>query len=217
MSFVLLPGLGADRRLFELQKKAFPELVVPGWLSPRPRETLAAYAKRLSEDAAYSAPLYLGGASFGGMVALEMAKHLRPKAVFLVGSCCSARAIPSHLRFVGSILRRSPMYAFNRAKSSKRLLSATLGPCGPEQAALAARMAADTPGEFLKWGLSATLSWQGCEDASVPVHQIHGDRDRLLPRRLASPDQVISGGGHLLTLTHPEQVNTFLAERMHGR
>ena len=32
---LLLPGLGADRRLFEPQRQAFPQLVVPPWIPPR--------------------------------------------------------------------------------------------------------------------------------------------------------------------------------------
>ena len=45
-----------------------------------------------------------------------------------------------------------------------------------------------------------------------PLVQIHGDRDRQFPGGTAVADHVIAGGGHLLTITHAEQVNAILAD-----
>jgi hypothetical protein len=39
LPLILLPGMGADARLFAAQKLAFPALVVPPWLPPQPGET----------------------------------------------------------------------------------------------------------------------------------------------------------------------------------
>jgi hypothetical protein len=44
---VLLPGLGADHRLFRWQSDAVPELVVPPWPDVKPDDTLASFAARL--------------------------------------------------------------------------------------------------------------------------------------------------------------------------
>jgi pimeloyl-ACP methyl ester carboxylesterase len=72
-------------------------------------------------------------------------------------------------------------------------------------------MAERTPASFLKWGVEAILSWHP-SPVAVPVHHIHGSRDRLIPIGRVQPNRVVSGGGHLLTLTHPEQVVAFLSE-----
>src|SRR5687767_14399988 len=45
---ILLPGMAADGRLFAPQRAAFPQLVVPAWIDPLPRESLRAYAARLA-------------------------------------------------------------------------------------------------------------------------------------------------------------------------
>src|SRR6185503_21033432 len=81
---VLLPGLGADAALFEPQRAAFPGLEVPPWLDPHPGETLPAFAARMADRVGPTGPLVLGGVSFGGMVALEMARLVQPRAVVLV-------------------------------------------------------------------------------------------------------------------------------------
>src|SRR5688572_671154 len=96
---VLFAGLGADARMFEGQREAFPDLYVPPWIDPRGRETLPEYAQRIAERTAAEVgdaegQLFVGGVSLGGMVALEAARHLRPRAVFLIASCRSWRPVP---------------------------------------------------------------------------------------------------------------------------
>jgi pimeloyl-ACP methyl ester carboxylesterase len=100
VQLVLLPGLGADRRQFEPQRQAFDNLVVPPWIPPLPREPLAGYAARLAKTITPAGPFILGGSSFGGMVAYEMARHLQPNAVVLIGSCRSARGIRRMFRLL---------------------------------------------------------------------------------------------------------------------
>ena len=90
---VLFPGLGTDRRLFEPQRSAFPDLWVPPWIVPKRKETLPDYAARMAETIVPRRPTVLGGASFGGMVAYEMARHVEPEAVVLIGSCRSPRSL----------------------------------------------------------------------------------------------------------------------------
>ena len=47
---------------------------------------------------------------------------------------------------------------------------------------------------------------------SQPILQVHGTRDPLLPIRVTTPDIRIEGGGHLLPLTHPEEMNAILRD-----
>jgi pimeloyl-ACP methyl ester carboxylesterase len=78
-----------------------------------------------------------------------------------------------------------------------------------EQQRLFVEMARATPPGFLKWGAEAILSWRP-SPVTVAVHQIHGDRDRVVPVRRVQADVVVPQAGHLLSLTHPEEVNAFL-------
>src|SRR5687767_7745630 len=91
---ILLSGMGADERVFAPQLQAFPQLVVPKWIEPKADESLASYAARFAAGVDPKQPCFIGGASFGGFVAMEMARHLDAIAVFLIGSVRSPAELP---------------------------------------------------------------------------------------------------------------------------
>ena len=96
---VLLPGLGTTGELFRPQRRAFPDLEVPPWLDPHRGESLPGYGRRMAAALAPGpSDLVLGGVSFGGMVALEMARHLPTRAVGLIASCVSSQVLTSVAR-----------------------------------------------------------------------------------------------------------------------
>ncbi len=99
MAFILLSGLGADDAMFAPQKMAFPELIVPSWFEPYPHETLDAYAERMVQEiGTIDETTWIGGASFGGIMALHMAEHSQPKGVILLGSVRTPAQFPAYIR-----------------------------------------------------------------------------------------------------------------------
>jgi pimeloyl-ACP methyl ester carboxylesterase len=215
---VLFPGLGADERLFAAQREAFPYLEVPQWLEPQSRESLEQYGRRMAQRVATAseAPLYLGGASFGGSVAMEVARHLRPRAVFLIGSCRGAGAVPPLYRLLGRLARPLPSLAYAALVRAAPCGVSLFGPATAAQRAAFLAQLADTSPSFLRWGIGALLRWTPPPALPCPVCQIHGGRDRILPCRRASPDLIIPGAGHLVNVTHAAEVNRFILERLGG-
>ena len=69
-----------------------------------------------------------------------------------------------------------------------------------------------------RWGCSAMRDWTGPAGREIgcPVHHIHGAADRMIPlsRVHPPPDRVIPDGGHVIHLTHADQVNAFISERL---
>jgi pimeloyl-ACP methyl ester carboxylesterase len=63
----------------------------------------------------------------------------------------------------------------------------------------------------MHWTLRAILSWESTPLKGVPVFQIHGRRDPLIPARRVEADVMIPDGGHLINMTHADEVNAFMA------
>lgn len=213
---ILLPGIGTDARVYSLVQVEFPQLVVPPWIPPLKRETLPEYAARLARAVNPGGPCYIGGLSFGGMVALEMSRHLDARACFLISSIASQRELPywAWLMSPGAYLlpRRSDLIA----RFTGAALLATLGPILPRRIHRFCQHLKKTESTLLPWACRAAVSWRATEGPSpCPVHHIHGDADPIFPVRFTRPERVVPGGGHVLPLTHPYVVIDFLRQHIH--
>ena len=194
---------------------------MPPWIEPREHEPLAVYARRMAEGTSTAledadAPLFVGGVSLGGMIALEAARHLRPRAVFLIASCRSWRSVPAVYLPLARAVRFVPRGAMNVLARLSPLAAPFFGPLGSAHRRKLAAVLRDTPPAFLRWACPALAEWSAPQDLGVTVYHIHGSCDRILPRRLADPppDRVVPGAGHLLNLTHAPEVNAFLRMKM---
>ena len=223
---IFLPGLGADHRLLDPQRRDFPQLVVPPWLAPENQdESLAHYAERFAETLEpVDHPLVLGGVSFGGMLAYEMAHHLRPEAVVQIASCRTRRAVPWRYRVLQPAVPWLPGRLFD---VGNLLGPAVLKLCSHVAAVdrrILLTMFRESDRGFMKWTVRAILGWHPTPPAGVRVFQIHGRRDAVLPCRVArvttdentvdesnTADEIIADGGHLINVTHADRVNRFIA------
>lgn len=213
---VLLPGLGADGRLFDPQRRGGLEVLTPPWLEPTADETLADYGRRMAATVEVDGPYVLGGVSLGGTVALEMARQLRPRCVVLIASCRSRKAIPRVLRVL------APLAGLLKPRRYKTWVPSGLGlwllgeKVSKEDGRLLHEMLAATDPAFFKWAAQAIAQWKLRDELQMPIHHIHGSRDRLLRTRVVMPhvDRIVDGGGHMINMTHADEVNAFLREKL---
>jgi pimeloyl-ACP methyl ester carboxylesterase len=214
-TLVLFSGLGADANVFFPQKLAFPDLIVPPWPMPLPEDTLESYCDRIAEELRpYPRPI-LGGASFGGIIALHVAERIPAAAVVLIGSVRSPGELPRFVRLarpLRPLVRILPV----------RVLQWCSVPLGwrffrrhaPHLSGLARQFRGANPRVF-KWSVERVLDWTSTPIPACPIFQIHGDRDAVLPMRRTSPDTVVRGGGHVISLSHASEVNDFLRAVLH--
>lgn len=218
---VLFPGLGADPRIFNQQKRRLgDDLECPAWLIPEAGESFEAYARRWAEqlqpEPGDTRPLFLGGVSFGGMVALRIAEHLKPRAVILIGSCRSYHARPPRWRVARRIGNLIPdMLLGRRVMALAGLWVSLLDQLDSEHRSRLIRMGADSNPRLVRWSGHACADWDFDEHQCPgfpPVHQIHGKLDAIIPLYPRDPDTIIPDGRHILHFSHPHTVERFIMD-----
>jgi pimeloyl-ACP methyl ester carboxylesterase len=206
---ILLSGMAADERLFESQLAAFPNLRVQPWIPPQPGESLRKYAARLAPLIDPGRPCLVGGASFGGVVALEVATHISALGCILIGSVRSPSGLPWRWRLLHPVAALGPDTVRHLAK-----LIAWLGrPCLSARALRRLQRLSRSGAAFVRWAMCAVVRWRPSPAVrQVRVFHIHGAADQMLPIGLARPDVVVPDGGHALSLFSPQAVNEFIAD-----
>jgi pimeloyl-ACP methyl ester carboxylesterase len=212
LPLILLSGLAADATVFAPQRLVFPQLSVPEWIAPLMDETLSSYAERFAEAIRPAGACVIGGASFGGIVALEMARFLQPRAILLVGSVRGPHELPRRVRIWRKMRPALPLlpiaplqWSAGSASAARRWLPHLAG---------VARQFNQADEAVFRWSLAQLLAWNASPTVDCPIYQIHGDCDRVLPISRTRPDRIIQGGGHVISLTHAREVNAFIRESL---
>jgi pimeloyl-ACP methyl ester carboxylesterase len=206
--------MGADERLFEPQRRAGLEFEVPPLIVPRSGETLSDYAARMRDAIDLAGPCVIGGVSFGGMLACEMARVCTARCVILIASCRNRASLPSHYRAVELLSRIIPDPIIQRRAAVSGRLFATLECITDAQRDLVVQMSRDVAVPQLRGIARMIVQWQAPACLPCPVHHIHGDADRIISIRRVQPEEIVPGGGHLINLTHADQVNRFIARHL---
>jgi len=205
----LISGLGADRRAF--RRLVFPadvELIHLDWITPQPKESLERYAARLSEGIDPSVPFYLIGLSFGGMLATEIAKKLKPLHTFLISSVPVYTQLPWYYRTAG-FLHLEKMVPVSLMKQSNSIGLKFIGGKTSEELSLLKQLVADSDPYFMKWALTCILNWRNKE---IPANltRIHGTNDNVLPAKYTKPDLLIKGGGHFMVYSDAAEISKII-------
>ena len=197
----LIPGMGADARLFsEIRKQGLDHQVIE-FIPPKHQESLADYGRRMAAHVDTSKPHSIGGVSLGGMVAMEVAKHTQPHKIYLISSVKNQREFPFYFqlgRFLpihrlftqGMIRRMAPRNPFPMAGSHREILNA---------------MREDMDPSFIKWALNATVHWRNQEVPRNLIH-IHGTRDLMFPPPLIGDHIKVKKGSHVMVLDQAAQI-----------
>lgn len=193
MKLYCISGLGADHSLFEKLELPGVNLIPVSWFRPQPNEALVAFAERLILKHQITAPCALAGLSFGGIVALEVAKllELKPAPVFLISSLSSPDQLPWYFR----LGRYLPLYKWLPAGgSSDNFVSRWLFQIKPADRAAFARVMRQSDPAFTRWAIEVLLHWEA-KGAYPATISIHGTADRILPSTKHAA-HLVPGAGH---------------------
>ncbi len=210
MKVYFTSGIGADYRLFtHLRLPEGFEAAYIHWIPPHDNEKLSHYAIRLTEQIDSSEPFVLIGLSLGGIMSVEMAKHIRPLCTILISSVPVSAHLPRFYRMAGQLglgkwVPASLLKAATTVKHGLMMRSAA-----NRQLMLDVIRSGDD--RFIRWALTAVLEW---ENSEIPqsLYHIHGTRDEVFPIGLTKPTHIIRKGGHLFLLYRADAVNRILSE-----
>lgn len=201
-------GLGADERVFQwLRYDGFRPVHIR-WISPERGEPIERYAQRLSEQITSDRPIIVG-LSFGGLIAIEVAKQIPTEKVILLSSVKKKSEIPLYFK----LFRALPIHRIFPFKSSLRavywLVYWLFSPEGPDQRQLLKNILIDTDPHFLKWALHRVVIWKN-QDVPDSVVHVHGMRDHIFPLCFVFPDYAIEDCGHLMVMNRAEEISNLL-------
>lgn len=205
----LLGGLGTDERVFkDIDLSGFRTKFIH-WIPPIACESIEGYCKRLSRQINTPDPVLIG-LSFGGMVAVEIAKLIDTEKVILIASAKTKYEIPFYYRFAGA-LRLHKLVPVAFLKRPTIFGNWFFGTEGREDKKLLANILRDTNPAFLNWAVDVIVRWKNeTFPLSGKLTHIHGTKDRVLPYRFVKPDITIVNGGHFMTVNKAKEITKVL-------
>jgi pimeloyl-ACP methyl ester carboxylesterase len=212
MRFIMFPGLAADARMYELQRRDFPFLETPDWIAPERGETIESYCERLAEDLKVGQePTVVGGVSFGGMVAQVLAPRINAVATVLISTWCPGDPHPPGGAAMMRVANHLPIpwlqWFFQRDVLVERF-----EPIDEKTKQLLIDMMEDCNWEFVRWALGAMGRFKTRPDQKN-VQRIHGTVDKVLPQPHDDESCIlVDGAGHAMSATHHEKVNRFIQQ-----
>ena len=154
----------------------------------------------------------LMGVSFGGMMAIEIAKKMPGARVILVSSVREHSQIPFWIKIGG---RFYPRWLNPGVKAPRRWMGFAenyfIGVESAEDSRLVSEFQNKVDRRFLYWSIHAIARWQNQWTPASFFH-IHGGKDKMFPIRKVQPTHIISDGGHLMVFNRAGQVSGVLKQ-----
>ncbi|HMH23484.1 MAG TPA: alpha/beta hydrolase [Puia sp.] len=203
-----ISGLGADERIFSKLKVPGVRFTHLEWLMPLPGEPIEKYAARMMEQVDPEQPVFLG-VSFGGMMAIEMAKLSSAPRVILVSSIKSHKELPRWMKLTGK-LRLDNLVPSRPWRGLYPVENHFLGTETAEEIGLANDFRSRIHPGYLHWAIRQVLTWRN-DWLPKELYHIHGSKDRMFPLHRIRSAQIIPQGGHFMIMNRAAEVSDILS------
>ncbi|MDR2222930.1 MAG: alpha/beta hydrolase [Flavobacteriaceae bacterium] len=203
----ILSGLGVDKRVFNNFKFDGLDVEYIDWIPSTKEESLSAYAKRLANNIQHKESILIG-LSFGGMVAMEIAKIIETKKVILIASAKNQYELPLYFRIIGKI-GLNKIVPGKLLKANNYITNWFFGVQTQQEKLLLKSILHDTNPVFLKWAINEIINWNNTVEPINTIH-IHGNSDRILPISYTKADYCINKGGHFMTINKSREIEEII-------
>ena len=198
-----ISGLGTDEKVFDNLNINAKMKFIP-WLLPLKNETIKRYALRMSESIHHSSPALLG-ISFGGMIAIEIAKQIPLDKLIIVSSIKTDSELPRWMKLMGKF-QLHKILPTRSYKITEKYDNKKLGITNEEERKLVNTYRQKMDPVYYDWAVHQVLSWRNNWYPENIVH-IHGDEDKIFPIKNLDPTHIIKGGSHIMTLNKADEVS----------
>ncbi len=206
-----MSGLGADERAFvDIDFSNFNPIFIK-WISPNNRETIENYAMRLSSQISTKHPILIG-LSFGGVMAIEIAKQINVEQIVIISSIKSKKELPFYFKWAG-VLKINHLIPTSILRHTNFIFNWFFGVTSKKEKFLLKQMLFETNPLFLKWSIKQILNWKN-ETIIDNLTHIHGSSDRILPTRFFKCNHIIKHGGHFMVLNKSDDVSSKISETL---
>ena len=205
----LLPGQGADERLFknlEFSEKYCVNHIE--YVTPTYETSLKEYAQTLAQQIDESSPFILIGVSLGGMLATEMTDFMEPEKTIILASAKNTSELPRTFNFQ----KKVPLYKLvgkRNVKWGAKVLKPIVEPDFRKEKEIYKAMLEDKDPDFLLRTIPMIMTWDRTAHNENIIH-IHGTKDHTIPYKNVKCDYPIEGGSHMMTLTQSDKINKVL-------
>lgn len=211
MDIHLLPGLGADHRLFSRFLTGLPGRHVHDWPRMGTGAGLRRFAEVMADRVDIQRPHALVGVSMGGMVAQEMAAITRPLHTIIISSWKGPQEMPLHIRSLRGT-RPERLITGAMLRHLMPMVRWQMGVETPDETALLEEFMHVHTVEQIKVQVAAVLDWEGPRRSVQGLVHIHGDHDRLMPVGLVEGARIVKGGTHFMVFSKALQVERIVRE-----
>lgn len=213
MDIYCISGLGADQRIFSQLRVPGVRLLHLPWLLPHSDESIEAYALRMKAGINGEHPVLLG-VSFGGMMAVEIAKYYIAATVIIISSIGCSQSLPWWMSTCGR-LGLNRLMPTRLGRGMRWLENYYLGVETTEDARLAEDFRRKADPHYLHWAVDNIVNWKN-EWLPDRFYHLHGSQDKIFPLRRVKATHVIPEGGHFMVNNRAEAVSRMLGRICDG-
>ncbi|WP_288342706.1 alpha/beta hydrolase [uncultured Roseivirga sp.] len=185
------------------------ELIPINWIKPLENEGLSDYSYRLSKVIDTESDFALIGVSFGGLVAVEISKVLKPSYTILISSVETKSELRRIYKSAGKagILKAIPTKMFDPPRSIAQFIF------GTENKVLLNSILDETDLTFVKWAVNELVNWKNQDRVENSI-RIHGTKDKLIPWKGSSKVELIENGEHFMIVDRAEEISKIINEKI---
>jgi len=215
-SLYLVPGFLTDKTIYKdflLDERLNCQVLE--FISPVDKEeSIENYAKRMAEKIDTNNTIVLLGTSFGGILSIEISKHISVEKIIFISSVKNRGEMNSLMKIKNS----SKLLDFIPDSLVKKTIEAGYG-IGSKIVPDIKEIKSDEIGEMIhningtleKWIIKKINTWKGENKVEDFLH-LHGDKDPIFPVKNIKNCERIKDGNHNMIFTKSELIRNRVVE-----